>query len=509
MNKFIKNGFFVFLTLITLLLCFTRFYKFGVVPSTLYWDEVAIMVDAKAIANTGYDHNGEYFLQPLFFSYGDYKLPIYIYLTAFVTFFTNSDMAVRVPNLIIGILTVFLSAYISTKIIKINEPKNLFLITAFVATMTPALFFFSRVGFESFASQFFLALSVLFLFLKKQNKFWQYLLAIFFGLLACYTYYSTRFVFPAVFITVFVIKEKIIYDFFSKFKFISLGIYLLLFAVGLSLFKLSPHYEKSQLVRLSTDSVLDMSKAVEWSNTNREKLNNSFASKIIFHRYNYIFRELATNYSDHMNVNFLYLNSDANLRHSTGKHGVLLLSFLPFSLYGLYLLAKKHRSALLIFTIWIIFGFLPASVPQTTPHLLRSLNTIIPLIIITSFGFYGFWEIEFKKYFFINYLKYFIVLIFILEFFVYLHFYFNVYPKISESFWQKDFYDVTKKALRLKTENNNIKIHQLDSRLYLWLLLYGHYKPEDYATLKDNLDNEGFEFVNGLDDDLIVIEKEK
>lgn len=503
MHKLFQNYFGAFslsLILLTVFLLYTRLFNFGSIPKTLYWDEVAIMVDAKSIAKTGYDHNGEYFLQPLFFSYGDYKLPIYIYLTAFVNLFSDTNIAVRIPNLFFGILSCFLIAYLATKIIKNDEPKKLFLITLLFATLTPAIFFFSRVGFESFASQFFLTLAITVLFINKNTKPWQYFTAVLIGLIASYTYYSTRFVFPPLFITVFLLKEKIDLNFFKKFRFVFLIFYLVIFVLGLNLFKLSAHYEKSQLVRLSTESVLDMSKAVEWSNANRAKLDNSLISKVIFHRYHYIFRELATNYADHLNINFLYLNGDSNLRHGTGKHGVLLLSFLPFSIYGLFLLAQKHRSLLLIFIVWIIFGFLPASVPQTTPHLLRSLNILTPLIIITSFGFYSFW----KNF---DYIKYIFLFIFVFEFITYLHFYFNVYPTISASYWQQDYYDVTKKALRLKSPDNIIKIHQLDSRLYLWFLLYGNYQPEEYAQLKNNLDKEGFEFVNGLDDDIVIIER--
>ncbi len=53
-----------------------RIFNFNLNPPSLYWDEVAIGLDAKAIANTGYDQHGNSFLAPLLSSYGDYTAPV-------------------------------------------------------------------------------------------------------------------------------------------------------------------------------------------------------------------------------------------------------------------------------------------------------------------------------------------------------------------------------------------------------------------------------------------------
>ncbi|HQM16026.1 MAG TPA: hypothetical protein PLM16_02345, partial [Candidatus Woesebacteria bacterium] len=56
-----------------LLLCFflailcglwVRFYRFGSIPVGLYWDEVAIAADAKAVALTGFDLHQQSWWQP-------------------------------------------------------------------------------------------------------------------------------------------------------------------------------------------------------------------------------------------------------------------------------------------------------------------------------------------------------------------------------------------------------------------------------------------------------------
>mgnify|MGYP003988032779 FL=1 len=81
--------------LILLLAIFLRFYKLGQVPVSLYWDEAAILLDAKVVSQTGRDVHGNPWLQVLFPSYGDFKLPTYIWLAALsVKFLGVTELAV-------------------------------------------------------------------------------------------------------------------------------------------------------------------------------------------------------------------------------------------------------------------------------------------------------------------------------------------------------------------------------------------------------------------------------
>ena len=68
------------LILITLLGFAVRIYHVTQVPPSLNWDEVSHGYNAYSILNTGKDEWGVAF--PLIFrAFGDYKLPLYIYLT--------------------------------------------------------------------------------------------------------------------------------------------------------------------------------------------------------------------------------------------------------------------------------------------------------------------------------------------------------------------------------------------------------------------------------------------
>ena len=91
------------------LAAFLRLYALGSIPNGLYIDEVAIGVDALSLAKTGHDMHGGHWFTTVFPSYGDYKLPVYIWLAAIsVRLFGATDFAVRLPSAIAGIGTVML-----------------------------------------------------------------------------------------------------------------------------------------------------------------------------------------------------------------------------------------------------------------------------------------------------------------------------------------------------------------------------------------------------------------
>ena len=96
----------ILLVAVILLAGFLRFYQISSNPPGLYWDEVANGYDAYSILKTAHDHHGRFL--PLFFeSFGDWKLPGYIYLSipSILTFGLN-EFAVRFPSALFGTLTV-------------------------------------------------------------------------------------------------------------------------------------------------------------------------------------------------------------------------------------------------------------------------------------------------------------------------------------------------------------------------------------------------------------------
>src|SRR5258708_40279192 len=98
----------ILLFVLIILASFLRLYKFLDDPPGLYPDAVSIGVNADAILHTGTDEYGQKY--PLLFkSFQDYKMPLYIYITALsIDIFGKNDFAVKFPAALSGILSVLI-----------------------------------------------------------------------------------------------------------------------------------------------------------------------------------------------------------------------------------------------------------------------------------------------------------------------------------------------------------------------------------------------------------------
>ena len=61
-----NKRFWIIFSIIILVAVFLRFYQLGEIPVSLYWDEVAMLVDAKSVAATGMDMHGRAWYQVMY-----------------------------------------------------------------------------------------------------------------------------------------------------------------------------------------------------------------------------------------------------------------------------------------------------------------------------------------------------------------------------------------------------------------------------------------------------------
>jgi len=192
-------------------------------------------------------------------------------------------------------------------------------------------------------------------------------------------------------------------------------------------------------------------------------------------------KELIKNYADNLSLNYLFLTGDPNLRHGTGEHGLFFLIFLPVLLIGLYQLFKKHRPELLVLIIWWLIVLLPACVPETTPHSLRSLNALVPVGIVLGFGLMSLVE---KKSKIINLIIASLIAVSIFEF---SYHYFTQYGADSAYDWQDGYKEMALEINQALPHVADVYIDEFDDRFYLWLLAYGDFTPEEILALpKEN-----------------------
>jgi len=472
-----KRQFWLGFVFILILSFFLRFYKLGQIPVSLYWDETAILLDAKIVSRTGHDMHNNSWLQVLFPSYGDYKLPIYIWLASLsVKFLGVTELAIRLPSALTGLATIVLAGYISRELFfKLADKKKdyLQLATMLVVAISPWSVMFSRTGFEGHLGQLILTLSI-WIILKARKKQWLILLSPILGALATYTYFSVRFVWPVIFIsTTFLILKK------KAWKWL-LPALIIFWVLLLPMIK-SPLYAESNKFRYSATSVLNAHDYPIQSNQYRELAGMNLIDRILFHRHWLMARELIKNYADNLSLNYLFLTGDPNLRHGTGEHGLFLLIFLPILLVGLYDLFKKQRFELLILIIWWLIALLPASVPETTPHSLRSLNALVPISIILGFGLTSLAE---KKS---QFLKFITALLIFGSVFTFSYHYFTQYGADSAYDWQDGYKEMALEINQALPHVADVYIDEFDDRFYLWLLAYGDFTPEEIQAMpKEN-----------------------
>src|SRR3989344_7456535 len=266
-------------------------WQFGQVPNSLYWDEIAIGLDARALIQTGRDLSGQFWLQTLFVSYGDFKAPVYIWLVTLLgKLFSVSEIVIRLPSLLAGLGI----AWLVYDLIRLISPKKsrLPLLVLTNLLIMPWAIHFSRIGFESHLSLFWLTLMV-WLVIKKS---WWAAIA---GILGIFSYISLRLMAPLLFL-IFARGKGIKYVLIS----------LIILAVVSLWLTTSSNYAASQQYRLSNDNLI-----------------TAPISKIEKGK------QFLSNYFDFFEPKFLIASGDSNLRHHSGFGGELLL------LQGLLVLA--------------------------------------------------------------------------------------------------------------------------------------------------------------------------
>src|SRR3972149_8182256 len=226
-TKFIKSN--IFLILIVIIAAVLRIVAITKVPPSLNWDEISHGYNAYSILLTGRDEWGQLFPSVNFRAYGDYPLPLNLYITMpFISILGLTEFAVRLPHAIFGVLTVLASYFLA---LGVTKNKRIGYIVALLVAITPWYLFTSRFVVQSNLSIFLLTVSAAAFFNRDKHK---YLLPVsFFSLgLTLFSYHTTRIFSPLFLIGLFVIYKKEILKSFGlerRVKIVSLFFILVFF----------------------------------------------------------------------------------------------------------------------------------------------------------------------------------------------------------------------------------------------------------------------------------------
>lgn len=322
-------------------------------PSSLNWDEVSLGYNAYSLLQTGRDEWGVA-LPSLFRAFGDYKLPVYVYLT------TVWPMFPRATSYIAGTLAILVCYLLARKLFN----REVAILTAFLVAVSPWTVFLSRISVEANVGFLMITLGMCCLVYKKHLAS-----AIFLGLSA-WTYNSARIFAP---LAILFTKNK---------KIILLGL-LILIPVFWQLLNFTGTARYQNLSLLDSGAIAKLN----------ELQTQKSGGRLLYNKVTYWSYMFMSNYISYFSPNFLFIKGGSHYQFSISGQGLLYLVCLPFFYLGLL---KVYKNKLLVF--WLLTAPLAGSITRDSPHTLRAI-TMLPLpMLITAVGFA--WvasKIKFKK----------------------------------------------------------------------------------------------------------------
>lgn len=465
-----------------------RFVKLEDVPPGLNRDEAAIGYTAYSLLKTGRDEHGV-FLPLSLKSFGDWKLPVYIYATVpAVAVLGLTDVAVRLPSVIGGTLTILLVYLIA---LKLFEKPYFTLLSAAVMTISPWHIFFSRVASEANLAVLFVT-AALYFFLASQKKHWYFLVGFLFLGLSLLTYHGNHVFTPLIFIAICVYFRK---NLRNRAGFIGISIFILsaLLIYRQTLFSA----DKTKISGLF--SLNDPSLVYENIVKNRLIFSDSFLAKIFYNKASYFVEHVVQNYVNSFSPEFLFIRGGENQQHNIPDFGNLYLIEAPFLLLGLYFLfARKEKSAWLLLA-WILIAPVGAALTKDAPHSARSYAVFPAISLIVAYGISGSvakFPTAYKKLVVGG-----IIFLYLLNIPLFLPRYFVIFPYKRYAVWGKAYQELVTKLVSRKSDYKEVFVARPDYSPYIYYLFYHRSDPK---AVQQNLvryppTSEGFEHVQSFD----------
>lgn len=489
MKNFLKKNELIFLVAIVILAAFLRLYKLAEIPPGVNRDEASIAYTAYSLLKTGADEYDRSF--PLSFqSFGDWKLPLYIYVTVpFVKFIGLNELAVRLPSAIAGILTVLVTYFLARTLF---PASRLPLLISFLLAITPWHIHLSRVESESNLTVFLMAAAFL-LFLKGLKRHGLIVISAILFSLTYFTYHGNHITSSLLFIgAVFFFRKEIPRNKTSLF-----ALFIVLLSVGFVLSQTLVTADKTKLAGISIfgDPAVVHSK-IEIPRT--ESANpDSIIVRLKYNRLTYAAQTIVSNYLKSFAPDFLFVRGGGNRAHNIEGIGNLLAVEAPFFYLGIlillfslrkptYHLSSASPAGRLItyhfLLLWLLISPIAASITKDAPHTNRMFS-IFPLPpIMAAIGIFA--VLNFLKR---NTVKLSFVIIvtflYLWNFSYYLNQYFVRFPNDEWQYWGSGYKQLTEFLTSPRQQGKNVIMSHPETSPYIYFLFYSMYDPKTYQTL--------------------------
>lgn len=481
-----KKFLFIFLFIVAIAV-FLRVYSLDHIPPGVNRDEASIGYTAYSILQTGKDEYGREF--PLSFqSFGDWKLPLYIYtVVPFVSIFGLSELAVRLPSAIFGVLSVALTFYLVKILFKNNILAG---ITMFLAAVSPWSVHLSRVESESNTASFLIILGTI-LFLKSlKDRVWLIIASAISFALTYFTYAGNH-IFTTVFVAglIFFYRDQIRK---TKFNLVALIIFLSLSGIIFYQTLFSASTTKLSGINIFGDPSIIHAKIEIPRNEHADP--KSFFARITHNKIVFAGERIVQNYLNSFSPPFLFIKGGENNAHNISNFGNMYLVEAPFLFLGLiYLIVLKKGKEKNLILWWFFIAPIAASITKDAPHTNRMFSIFPILVLVTSFGIW--WTINyFKNSFIRNLVIAFITILLAANVAIYIDRYFIHFPAQDEKNWGIGYKRLDKILSSPQFTNKKIIMERPNYSPYIYLLFYNPYDPLRYQkeALRYPPTNDGF-----------------
>lgn len=471
--KFSQKYIFVFLFICVIISLTLGVIKFGEAPRCLNADEAAFGYNAYSILKTGKDEYGN-FLPLRLKSFGDYKLPLYSYLSIpFISLFGLNEFSTRSLAILIGALFPLAIYFLSKEIFKDDRVS---LAAAFLTSLSLWLHIFSRQAHEATLAAFLLTLSFIFLtrFIKRNNWIDFSLLSICIGL-GLFSYHIVRI--PALFIFIFIVYYLLKKSKFPKKKSLAL---IIIFLVPILFFIYGDiKYNPARLGSLVFYKTQGFSLKID-------ELRAEHNFRLLHNKVTQTLLDLPKEYIKYFSPEFLTIRGDAeNPRFGfDGLPPLTLIEYL-FFIIGVYYLFKNRQEYRYFLLFLILVSPLSASISWQSYSLARSFYLFVPIMLTASYGFISLIDTSNKrKHIYVALL---VGAYLILSFYSW-DFYFMHYPKraLVIRAWECGYKEVGSLVKNNYQKFDRFIITDRLGQPYIFLLYYLTWNPANYQ-MQSNL----------------------
>ncbi|MDO8503281.1 MAG: glycosyltransferase family 39 protein [bacterium] len=347
-------------------------------------DEASFGYDAYSLLKTGKDQWGEPW--PLTFrSFGDFKLPLYTYLTIpSVSIFGLSEFSTRLPGALLGTLAVLATFLLTTRLFR---DRRLGILAALLLAISPWHISLSRGAFEANLTTFFIPLGAWAFLRGLKIPKWMVLSSFVFGI-NLFSYHSARLFTPllvAVLIWFYRDGFTPLHKGVIKYKWALTTFLVFLVVAGYTMFLGAGERGADVAIFNPTD---------RWASVADRRYEAvlqgfpGFLERIFVNKGTYVFDQFIGGYFSYLSPQFLFTQGAGEWTYGMiPGRGVLYLVELPFILTAVWLFLKKRDPALSIIVLWILLSPIPAALAKGPGFAANRAAIMMPAIqILSAYG---------------------------------------------------------------------------------------------------------------------------